>query len=673
MESPGQAAREPQEQSATDGLAPLRRVGLLVVALVALDAGILPLLEGSAEPSLATAGPWGWLSGLPTLVGGVQPAWSIGLALAALVGLAGAYVAAIRLARTLAPSRGTLLAILLVSGLASLSVVVSPPIRQADLFYYAFQGRMLARDHQNPYLVPPSALTADAWFPLVSPAWRNLTTGYGPTWLLVDAGVDLAVDTGGSLPDIVRTVLADRVLFAGLNLGNCLLLWLILGRLAPARQVTGTLAYAWNPAVLLVAPEHNDTLMLGLTLLGIWLALDRQSSLAAGSLTLATLVKYFPAPLLLGYLVWRWHSSDEPTPRRALPILIAVGVTGLFLAPFDPPAVLAQVPAYLAASGRAARVASVPFELSFVLVVLVAWRISRLSSQRPLVDVLSTGLLALFVYLAVFSRDWFPWYLVTALGVSALLGGAWLAAAAVAGVAWLLDLHQGLTYLTGLARAAWALPADRTTAIALFAPVALGALIAAFSPPRYRAIAEIACLVGLFGLLGAFEAPLVTAQVNLPAQLDDAVVNPAGPLVFGQTLAWEDWSWSAITQQVGTPTGPDGQRSLCITYQAPGGAFYAHQSGLSTARYQTVTFDLGPANAALPSLDLSLRGANGGTIGATALDSYVTNAPRIDGWRVVHVPLAALNARNATLTGLVLQDGGNAKGQTVCLQDLRFQ
>src|SRR2546430_15479970 len=113
-------------------------------------------------------------------------------------------------------------------------VVLSPPVRNGDIFYYAFQGRMVARAGLNPYVVPPRNVVDDEWFPFVSPIWRNLTTGYGPAWLLISAGIDRGFDRGGAIPDFVSTILAYRVLFAIFTVANVVLLWVILGTLAPA-------------------------------------------------------------------------------------------------------------------------------------------------------------------------------------------------------------------------------------------------------------------------------------------------------------------------------------------------------------------------------------------------------------------------------------------------------
>ncbi len=57
------------------------------------------------------------------------------------------------------------------------------------------------------------------------------------------------------------------------HLTNCVLIWAILSKLAPARRLGGTLLYAWNPLALieLAGNGHNEGVLICLLLLTIWL------------------------------------------------------------------------------------------------------------------------------------------------------------------------------------------------------------------------------------------------------------------------------------------------------------------------------------------------------------------------------------------------------------------
>src|SRR5579884_1019837 len=218
-------------------------VGLLLTAVVVAEGQILPRIEGSAEPALSRQGPWAWpfLEAVGPAAGTALPAF-LGIALLAACGAA--YAIGIYLGRADQRHPSAAVIVLVVTVVMNGLLVATLPIRQEDLFYYAFQGRMIARAHLNPYLLPPRALEADAWFPFVSRVWRDLPTGYGPVWLLIAAGMDVLADHGGAISDFVRTILAIRALFATASLLTTWLIWLVLGQFAPRRRLLGTIAYA---------------------------------------------------------------------------------------------------------------------------------------------------------------------------------------------------------------------------------------------------------------------------------------------------------------------------------------------------------------------------------------------------------------------------------------------
>ncbi|HLH72586.1 MAG TPA: hypothetical protein VKX96_04825, partial [Chloroflexota bacterium] len=417
-----------------------------MLVLVGLYDELLPRLDGSADPAFVRTGPWAFDLPLPAFVtnSGGAP---IFLSLVLLSAIATAYVVGLGVIHRLPGDRRTLLIVLGFSVLASVIMLVSPPSRNADLDYYAFEGRMIIRDGQNPYAVPARALADDAWFPVLSPTWRALTTGYGPAWLAIASGVDVVTDHGGGLSDLARTLTGFRLLFVVLGSFNALFIWSILGIIAPERRLTGTIAYVWNPVVLLIGVEHNDTAMLFLALLGIWLEVHGRPALAIVALTLSALLKYLTGPLLIAYLVWRWRSAGR---RRTLVLAILAAVTtGLVFLPFDPIVFLSHLPTYLHQSGRLDHIE----QASFLLVAMVViGSLIALSWPRQLNQVFSVATLVLFAYLAELSRDWFPWYVVSVLGISTLPGGWWLGAAATSGVTWILGLHQGTAYLAGLAQ-----------------------------------------------------------------------------------------------------------------------------------------------------------------------------------------------------------------------------
>ncbi|HUY77494.1 MAG TPA: hypothetical protein VMV29_12035 [Ktedonobacterales bacterium] len=169
---------------------------------------------------------------------------------------------------TLRQSRWLLWVVLGVTALLGLTLVCSPALPSDDIFSYILYGRISAVHHANPLITTPAAFTGDPFLPLVF--WRNTRSVYGPAWLLLSGGLSLLAQAlGGSL---VVYVVLFKLLGLLAHLANALLIWRILGRLAPRRQLSGTLFYAWNPLCLLefCASGHNDAVMLTLLLLGVY-------------------------------------------------------------------------------------------------------------------------------------------------------------------------------------------------------------------------------------------------------------------------------------------------------------------------------------------------------------------------------------------------------------------
>ncbi len=186
-----------------------------------------------------------------------------------------------------------------VAAILGLTLVLSPSLPSDDIFSYILYGRISAVHHANPLITTPATFTSDPFLPLVF--WRNTRSVYGPVWLLLSGGLSLLAQAlGGSLAVYVALF---KLLGLLAHLANALLVWRILGRLAPRRQLSGTLFYAWNPLCLLefCASGHNDAVMLTLLLLGVYCLLRGSlawevAALVAFGLSVAT--KYAPLILL---------------------------------------------------------------------------------------------------------------------------------------------------------------------------------------------------------------------------------------------------------------------------------------------------------------------------------------------------------------------------------------
>jgi hypothetical protein len=143
-----------------------------------------------------------------------------------------------------------------------------PSLFSDDVFAYIFSGRILSIYHLDPLNTAPFQFPGDPYLRWVI-SGHGAPNIYGPLWLCITS---LLVGASASLN---AGPVATLLLFKGVallsHLCNCLLLWLILGRVAPARRLLGTLLYAWNPLALLelAGMGHYEGVLLTLFLLAV--------------------------------------------------------------------------------------------------------------------------------------------------------------------------------------------------------------------------------------------------------------------------------------------------------------------------------------------------------------------------------------------------------------------
>ncbi len=134
-----------------------------------------------------------------------------------------------------------------------------------DVFTYMVSGRLLAVYNVNPLNTAGVQFPGDPYLTWAL-SGRDNPEVYGPFWLYISA----------VLAKVSNNPLVTLFLFKGLGLAlhllNTVLVWRILGKIAPARRVVGTLLYAWNPLALieLVASAHSEGTLLTLLLLATW-------------------------------------------------------------------------------------------------------------------------------------------------------------------------------------------------------------------------------------------------------------------------------------------------------------------------------------------------------------------------------------------------------------------
>ncbi len=295
---------------------------LLYILVVALSP--LPGLHFMSTP-LASAWPWtlapshllfsGAWTTTSTVGGSPQYDWFHAILFAVvLIGLIATYALAIRTVlrrknMANASSRWFLLIVAAVL-IFSLTLLFQPTLLSDDVFSYIFSGRMLSIYHVDPLNTIPAQFPGDPYLQWVI-AGRNTTNIYGPLWLYI----------ASLLVTISNNPVVTLLLFKGVailsHIINCLLLWAILGKIAPTRRLQGTLLYAWNPLVLLelAGSGHSDGVLITLFLLATWLYVQykgrwRELAVAVvlGFAVSMNFVALLIAPLFFWFLVRSEHN-----------------------------------------------------------------------------------------------------------------------------------------------------------------------------------------------------------------------------------------------------------------------------------------------------------------------------------------------------------------------------
>jgi hypothetical protein len=151
-----------------------------------------------------------------------------------------------------------------------ITLLFLPALFSNEVYSYIVSGRMLTIYHADPLIAISTQFQQDPFF-----AWipqPNIPTIYGPLWMAI----------ASLLAEMGNGSVATLLLFKGLallsHLINSVLIWAILGKLAPSRRLTGSLIYAWNPLALieLAGNGQNVGILICLLLLTTWLYVQQK-------------------------------------------------------------------------------------------------------------------------------------------------------------------------------------------------------------------------------------------------------------------------------------------------------------------------------------------------------------------------------------------------------------
>lgn len=196
-----------------------------------------------------------------------------------------------------------------VMALWCLPLLAAPPLFSRDAYSYFAQGQLIIAG-EDPYTTGVASLPG--WFQWgADPLWAESPTPYGPLFLLLEHAV---AATAGQL------ALLAAVLFRLLSVVGVALLALAVPRLADAHGIDPAKAL-WlavlNPLIVMhfIAGAHNDALMVGLMVAGLWLASIRRPVVGVALIAAAGAVKPI-ALLVLPFAGLLWAGVDAGWRQR---------------------------------------------------------------------------------------------------------------------------------------------------------------------------------------------------------------------------------------------------------------------------------------------------------------------------------------------------------------------
>jgi hypothetical protein len=156
--------------------------------------------------------------------------------------------------------------VLLTGALLAAVLLLSYPLGAIDMFVYVVYTRGWALHGLNPMATAPAQYPpGDPWLKLAA-EWIDAPSPYGPVWQVLSLGAYYA---GGGI--FLLQVYALKIVAVVAYLGCVILIYRILQQTRSDWALAGTIAFAWNPLVLIeVARDaHNDIVMIFLMLAAV--------------------------------------------------------------------------------------------------------------------------------------------------------------------------------------------------------------------------------------------------------------------------------------------------------------------------------------------------------------------------------------------------------------------
>ena len=208
--------------------------------------------------------------------------------------------------------------------LFNLVFLLGRPLLSIDIFSYIAHGYLGTTPGFNPYQdAVRDVINTSFGRGLVLFGWRPVhgVSPYGPLWTQVEI---LVFQLSQDVPTVLLML---KAVIVAASLGSAAIIWKILGHVRPKDQLLGTLAYLWNPMIVVefASEGHNDALMIVFVLLGLYLAVRMWRSFAIASLLMGVLSKFIPLILLPAQIIYLWKRRQNWM-HFALRVILGLGL-----------------------------------------------------------------------------------------------------------------------------------------------------------------------------------------------------------------------------------------------------------------------------------------------------------------------------------------------------------
>jgi hypothetical protein len=214
--------------------------------------------------------------------------------------------------------------------LLNLMLLACVPRLSMDTLSYIAHGFLAQLPGGNPLLQPVQDASDTAIGPeLAAYGWHTFPgiTPYGILWTRLEMAI---AQLSGM--NVGAAILLFKAIATGASLGSAWLVWRILGHIDPAVQLQGTLAYLWNPLILmeLAGEGHNDAVMIFFSLAAPAAAIAGRPAISLIAQLLGGLSKYVSVLFLPAQLTFLWRTRRDRT-QLAWQVLVALTVTAVVL------------------------------------------------------------------------------------------------------------------------------------------------------------------------------------------------------------------------------------------------------------------------------------------------------------------------------------------------------